>query len=97
MYWFLSTSSQLILNLTRFTILSQDTNIDYEVDSEEEWVEPEQECNGESCLSGDDDVPANGNPDEDDSNDDGFFVPAGYMSNEDLGDKASRFNENLCI
>ncbi|XP_063771268.1 chromatin assembly factor 1 subunit A isoform X2 [Pseudophryne corroboree] len=61
---------------------AQDTKLfDYEMDSDEEWVEEEP---GESLShsEGDED---DDEPKEDDDEDDGFFVPHGYLSEDEGG------------
>ncbi|XP_068449101.1 chromatin assembly factor 1 subunit A [Clinocottus analis] len=79
-YW--GTWSKKSSHISARCPLKQDKDLfDYEVDSDEEWEEEEP---GESLShsEGEDEEEA-GEGGEDDSDDDGFFVPHGYLSDDE--------------
>ncbi|XP_075719903.1 chromatin assembly factor 1 subunit A isoform X2 [Rhinoderma darwinii] len=78
-YWGTWNRSSAVINPRK--PWAQDTLLDYEVDSDEEWEEEEP---GESLShsEGDED---DDDAKEDDEDDDGFFVPHGYLSEDEGG------------
>uniref|UniRef100_A0A914V1J3 Chromatin assembly factor 1 subunit A n=1 Tax=Plectus sambesii TaxID=2011161 RepID=A0A914V1J3_9BILA len=57
----------------------QDKQLDYDVDSDEEWEDEPEDA--EDCNSDDEDeAPQDGKEDPDEDDDDGFFVEHGYLS-----------------
>ncbi|XP_073040417.1 LOW QUALITY PROTEIN: chromatin assembly factor 1 subunit FAS1 [Primulina eburnea] len=78
--------SQIVGACTPF---AKDPDIDYEVDSDEEWEEDEPGESLSDCDKDDEDesLEARVKGDEDDESEDGFFVPDGYLSeNEGMYD-----------
>ena len=67
--------------------------MDYKQDSEAEWFPPEPNDNGDSCLSAGEDDRNNA----DDSNDDGFFVPDGYISKDEVEDTRDKVGTMACL
>ncbi|XP_022864541.1 chromatin assembly factor 1 subunit FAS1-like [Olea europaea var. sylvestris] len=67
----------------------KDPDIDYEIDSDEEWEEEEPGESLSDCDKDDEDetAEAHSRGDEEDESEDGFFVPDGYLSeNEGVQD-----------
>ncbi|KAI3470376.1 hypothetical protein Pfo_027039 [Paulownia fortunei] len=67
----------------------KDPDIDYEIDSDEEWAEDEPGESLSDCDKDDEDESMEGHlkDDDEDESEDGFFVPDGYLS-ENEGVKA---------
>ncbi|CAM8927985.1 unnamed protein product [Rhodiola kirilowii] len=69
----------------------KDPDLDYDVDSDEEWEEDEPGESLSDCEKDEEDEPletGNGKAEEEDESEDGFFVPDGYLSdNEGVQDR----------
>jgi len=64
-------------------------NLDYEIDSDDEWEdEPEGESiSGSECDDDEEMV--------EDDDDDGFFVPHGHLSDDELDEEDRSVNKNF--
>ncbi|XP_075498612.1 LOW QUALITY PROTEIN: chromatin assembly factor 1 subunit FAS1 [Primulina tabacum] len=85
--------SQIVGACTPF---AKDPDIDYEVDSDEEWEEDEPGESLSDCDKDDEDesLEARVKGDDDDESEDGFFVPDGYLSeNEGMYDDEMNSDE----
>ncbi|XP_078441182.1 chromatin assembly factor-1 (FASCIATA1) (FAS1) [Wolffia australiana] len=60
--------------------LAKDPNLDYDVDSDEEWEEEEPGESLSDCDKDEEDLASEGPKEDEDESDDGFFVPDGYLS-----------------
>ncbi|XP_073542456.1 chromatin assembly factor 1 subunit A isoform X2 [Phyllobates terribilis] len=79
-YWGTWNRSSAVINPRK--PWAQDTLLDYEVDSDEEWEEEEP---GESLSHSEGDEDDDDQKEDDDEDDDGFFVPHGYLSEDEGG------------
>ncbi|XP_010551385.1 PREDICTED: chromatin assembly factor 1 subunit FAS1-like [Tarenaya hassleriana] len=71
--------------------LKKDPDLDYEIDSDEEWEEEEPGESLSDCENDQEECPEEGfsRGDDEDDSEDGFFVPDGYLS-EDEGVQVDR-------
>ncbi|CAI9772390.1 unnamed protein product [Fraxinus pennsylvanica] len=75
---------------------AKDPDVDYEIDSDEEWEEEEPGESLSDCDKDDEDetAEAHSRGDEEDESEDGFFVPDGYLSeNEGVQDDEMESDE----